>query len=330
MTNIDKIVEKVLNTVKSHELSEGAYARWTIPAEGDARNMGVNEYGCADAANILYTLGAFVREPEAREKWVKTMRDMQNPETGLFSEPTHHTIHTTAHLTAALELFDARPRYPLTALYRYRDKEELYALLEGLDWDRNPWPMSHRGAGLFAALTITRAVDLEWQDWYFSYLRSHCDPDYGMSYRGRIGRDIPAHHMYGWFHYLFNHVYARRPIPYPEKLIDSCIEMYLEDRMGAPFGVTCGFMEIDWVFCMNRASRETTHRRDEVKALLRDFAGKYTQYLQNADPKTDRSFDDLHMLFGAMCCLSELQLALPGEIVSTVPLKNVLDRRPFI
>ena len=40
--------------------------------------------------------------------------------------------------------------------------------------------------------------------------------------------------------------------------------------------------------------------------------------------------NDLHMLFGAVCAVSELQLALPGEIESTVPLKNVLDRRPFV
>lgn len=36
------------------------------------------------------------------------------------------------------------------------------------------------------------------------------------------------------------------------------------------------------------------------------------------------------MLFGAMCAVVELQLALPGKIETTVPLKNVLNRRPFI
>lgn len=35
-----------------------------------------------------------------------------------------------------------------------------------------------------------------------------------------------------------------------------------------------------------------------------------------ADPKADESFDDLRMRF--------------GEYLSTVPLKIVLDRRPFI
>ena len=46
--------------------------------------MGVNEYGCADAANILYTIGNFEREPEKRAEWVRVLREMQNPETGAF------------------------------------------------------------------------------------------------------------------------------------------------------------------------------------------------------------------------------------------------------
>ena len=106
--------------------------------------------------------------------------------------------------------------------------------------------------------------------------------------------------------------------------------MYDRNEMGAPFGVSCGFMEIDWVFCLNRASRQTAYRREEIRDRLSRFAKGYVDYLLNAAPKTDKSFDDLHMLFGAMCALSELQTALPGEYLSTVPLKIVLDRRPFI
>lgn len=40
--------------------------------------------------------------------------------------------------------------------------------------------------------------------------------------------------------------------------------------------------------------------------------------------------DDLHMTFGALCAVAELQLALPGEIRTPRPLLLVLDRRPFI
>jgi hypothetical protein len=63
---------------------------------------------------------------------------------------------------------------------------------------------------------------------------------------------------------------------------------------------------------------------------MRDFAVKYVDYLNSVDITTDEGWNDLHALFGTVCCLSELQLALPGEIFTTKPLKNVLDRRPFI
>lgn len=328
--NVDSIIEKVRRTVETHKISEGAYARYLWQDKNHSRKMGVNEYGCADAANILYIIGDFERDPEKRACWVRTMQKMQDPESGMFHEHTHHTIHTTAHVTAALELFDAMPLYPVKALYPMLEKEKLYEKLESLDWEKTPWSESHQGAGLFAALTITRAASAEWQDWYFDWLKEHADPETGIGCKGTHGKDTLAHHMFGWFHYFFNHEYARRPIPYPEKIIDSCIELYDQHQLDQPFGGRCGFCEIDWVYCMNRASRQTPHRYAEVKARLRDFAHTLVTFMENVDENTDEGWNDLHMLFGTVCALAELQQALPGELNSTVPLKLVLDRRPFI
>ena len=64
--------------------------------------------------------------------------------------------------------------------------------------------------------------------------------------------------------------------------------------------------------------------------LLRDCAGRFVSYLASVDETRDEGMNDLHSLFGAVCALAELQLALPGELRSSVPLRNVLDRRPFI
>ena len=328
--NIDHLIEKIRCIVERHRIEEGVYSRWLWQNEKVNRELGKNEYGCADAANILYSIGAFERDPDKRRCWVKALQDMQNPQSGMFTEATHHPFHTTAHCIAALELFDAQPLYPLTELMPLFDRNKLYDFLDHLDWECDPWSQSHLGAGLYAALVITRSCDLAWQQDYFSWLREHCDPDLGMSYRGRTDKDSPEHHMYGWFHYLFNHEYAHRPIPYAEKLIDSCIDMYVNKTIYKTFGRAVGFREIDWVFCMNRASRQTAYRFDEVKALLWDFAQGYIQWLESLDPQTDDALNDLHRLFGAVCALAELQQALPGRIETTVPLKNVLDRRPFI
>ena len=57
--NIDGLIGKLYATVKNHELGNGEFARWLWQNEKGNRKLGANEYGCADAANILYTIGRF-------------------------------------------------------------------------------------------------------------------------------------------------------------------------------------------------------------------------------------------------------------------------------
>lgn len=324
------IVNKARRIVARHRLAEGQYCRWLWQNEKGRRELGVNEYGCADAANILYTIGDFVREPEKRAAWVRTIQGQQDPGTGMFTEATHHTIHTTAHCLAALELFDALPLYLVKGLQKYMEKDAMAQMLWALDWDHEPWSQSHQGAGLYAALSNAGMMTVEFRKNYFAWLREHADPITGLGLAGRRGDAPLCHQLYGWFHYFFNHEHAHMPIPNPEKIIDSCIDMYENGGLTEKFCREVGFMEIDWIFAMNRASRQTPHRFHEVKALLKDCAEKFLPYLDSLEEEKDDGLNDLHMLFGVMCAVAELQIALPGLIETDVPLKNVLDRRPFI
>ena len=121
--NTNSLIEKISRTVEKHKLEEGVYARWLWQNAAGTRKTGMNEYGCADAANILYTIGEFEGDPEKRLKWIAALQSMQDSETGMYTEATHHTIHTTAHCTAALELFDAKPSFPLKELFPYLEKK---------------------------------------------------------------------------------------------------------------------------------------------------------------------------------------------------------------
>ena len=331
--NLDGLVKKAEDTVASHKIGKGDYARWLWQNQKGDRELGSNPYGLADAANILYITGSFPQDDEERAEFVKNLRGFQDPESGLFHEKTHHTYHTTAHCTAALELFDKYPTHPFTALEKFDDIPTLCEFLDSLDWVDTAWSISHQGAGVFAAKVIVEKPSLKWQDAYFDFLTAHCDKKYGMGYEGAIDASrLPKnHHLNGWFHYMFNFNHCHRQFPETETFIDTLIDLY---KVGYPekerFGKMVGFREIDWVFPINRATWQIGYRREEAKELMRDFAVKYTEYLDSLDIEKDDGFNDLHMLFGAMCCLSELQLALPGEIFTTKPMKNVLDRRPFI
>lgn len=330
MINLNPLIEKIKDVVDAHYLGCGEYARYLWQDEDSTRELGKNEYGCADAMNILYTIGAFPKNEE-RELALNALLSLQNRDTGMFIEKTHHPIHTTAHCTAAIELFDALPLYPVSEMKEYFTKDGLDKLLDSLDWLDRPWPQSHQGAGVYVVGVLTNSVDLDWQNHYFDVIYEKTDERYGMSRRGSFDGKAPVcHHLYGWFHYMFNMEYAKKPLRYPEKLIDTCIDLYDNKNLGKTFGKYVGFAEIDWVYALNRATRQTPHRFAEAKDRLRKFANEFIPYLEGLDFKTDDGVNDLHMLFGAVCALAELQAALPGEIISNRPLRLVLDRRPFI
>ena len=71
--HIDDLVGKIYGVVESHRLSDGGYCRWLWDKNG-SRQLGINEYGCADAANILYTIGRFPAYGDpAREELMKSI-----------------------------------------------------------------------------------------------------------------------------------------------------------------------------------------------------------------------------------------------------------------
>jgi hypothetical protein len=127
---------------------------------------------------------------------------------------------------------------------------------------------------------------------------------------------------------LFNHEYAHQPLRFPARVIDTCLDIRARDPF--PFGNKVSFAEIDWVYCITRSLRQCGHRAAECRAALEKFADYYVPSLLARDPATDEGLNDLHTLFGALCCLAELQNALPGRLKSEQPLRLVLDRRPFI
>jgi hypothetical protein len=335
MYDISDFVDRVNESVAAHKLAApGEYRRWSKAWKGRSPETAPNPYGCADAANILYTIGSFPRDPHERKSWVTALQALQSAGTGMFNEATHHPIHTTAHCIAALELFDAGPLYPISGLWDLRNVQRMESWLETLDWWNNPWTASHKGAGLYVSLVLTGAVSLEWQERYFSWLWINSDPETGFLRRGYV--KTAAHeqtlsifpHLAGTFHYFFNHVYARRPFRYPAAVVDTCLRIYNQNEY--PLGQRVGFAEIDWVFCLARSLQQSGHRFAECRAALTSFAERYIPYLCGPEAQQEEEFDDLHKLFGAMCCLAELQQAVPGLIKTERPLRLVLDRRPFI
>ena len=335
MIDLEPFVRSSLEVVARHARgAPGAYARFTIPGKdetGAPRDLGRNAYGCTDAANLLYTLGHFPRDPGERAAWIATLRSLQEPATGSFRESTHHELHTTAHCLGALELFDAAPAHPLAALAPLRQPHALERFLDGLDWKGAPWTEAHRGAGLYAAFALAGGADAEWRERYFGWLEAEVDPATGLLRRGCVdaspeGGVFP--HLAGSFHYLFNFEHARRPWPFAAALVDTCLA--IRARGTFPLAKLVWFADVDWVYCLSRGLRHSGHRFAEARRALHEFAEEYAAFLLGLDPGRSPDLDDLHRLFGVVCALAELQQAAPGMLRTERPLRLVLDRRPFV
>ena len=77
--SIENIINKIIGVVESHKLDgEEKYARWIWQSADNDRELGINEYGCADAANILYTVGLFERDADKRACWISTIQNLQD------------------------------------------------------------------------------------------------------------------------------------------------------------------------------------------------------------------------------------------------------------
>jgi len=313
-------------------VGDGLYQRH-IMRTGHETEGRADAYGTADAVNIMYTLGRLPEDAVAHQKLVDGIRSFQEADSGIFLDPTHSDIHTTAHCVAALELLDARPTKHLTFLRPLLDGDgELEEFLDGLDWG-TPWPASHNGAGIYAALSITGEADAGWSDRYFDWLETEASPETGFWRRDAM---LPVSespglfgNMAGSFHYHFNFVSARRPLPHPERVIDTCLTL-LEQSPVDVAKTKVAFKDIDWIFCMNRAERESGYRRDDVISALELVGDRAAAVLTDEAHLTSEDFDDLHEIFGGLCAIAELQQALPGLIRTPKPLRLVLDRRPFI
>ncbi len=333
--DIEPIVQAAVHAVTQARLAPGVYARF-LGGQRARRPQGgaANPYGTAAAACILHAAGHMPGERAERDAFIAIMRAGQSKQTGLFSEPHHNTTHATAYMLAALELFDAPALVAPLALQPLLAPGAIEALLDGLDW-KKPWGASHQGAGAFAALFISGVATPAWQERYFSWLWNEQDPVTGLWRKGML-RDagqpegaVLFDALAASFHYLFNHVAARRPLRYPEAMIDSALRVRKENLYPA-LGGGVGFAELDWLYCMTRPLRQCGHRHAEVLAELRAFTHGYAHKLLELVARAPTPFEDLHALNGTMAALAELQQTLPGLLRSERPLKLTLDRRPFI
>lgn len=330
MHDLRQFIAEVERIVARHNLGEpGRYTRWLTQNEKGDRDLCATPYGCANAVNILYTIGALPETLEERRALAAVLQAFQDPHSGLFTSPGSYETHTTAFVSGALALLGAKPLYRAEGFRQYEAPEALAQFMEEIDWAGAPWLGSHLGAGIYASMLLTGTSTDEWEDAYFAWLDENADPETGLWRRGMLEGAPRFHYLASTFHYTFNYEHARRALPYPQALLDTCIRAYREGAC-IDFAREVGWADIDFAYLLARVQRRAGACFEETQQILREIADGLIGQLQQMDPETSGTLNDLNTLFAIVCALAVLQDALPGYIRTSRPLKLVLDVRPFL
>lgn len=330
MHDLRPFISKVKQILSAHYLGEpGKYAQWISQNETGTRKPDATPYGCAIAVNILYTIRAMPADLSERAQIISVLQDFQNPKNGLFENPGNYESHTTAFLSGALNLLDAKPRYRAAGFSSCQSKEGLFAFMNNIDWAKKPWLGAYLGSGIYGAMLLTESVLGEWEDNYFEWLDKNADPATGLWKKGALEGAPLFHYLAGTFHYVFNYEYAKRALPYPKELLNTCIQAYY-DGACIDFSREMGWADIDFTYLLARVQRRAGIRLEETQKILTEIADGLIGQLLSADVSENETLNDTNTLFAIVSALAVLQDALPGYIRTAKPLQLVLDRRPFI
>ena len=301
----------------------GRYAR----APGDAEP---ELYGVSDLACIFYTLGLLRPNEHERGEWAAAFQLFQRPDTGWLVEksPTHDPLHNTAFALAAMQLMDLAPAHPVTMTGDYDDAR---AFLATLDWRKDVYLGSHKGAGIGSIHALVPALNRPaWFADYFDFCDRQFDP-----HNGLMGQDKPPggdfDQVGGTFHYHFLYEHFNRHMPFPEHRIDAVIGLQQPDGYWHP--VNHLWLTLDAIYLMTRTLRYCPHRFADVQAVVRSVMGLMMREVYAADKRAVALGGKLpaHSVTAALSIAAEAQRFLgAGEVITERPLKLVLDRRPFI
>ncbi|MFA6450892.1 MAG: hypothetical protein WCX65_15565 [bacterium] len=287
-------------------------------------------YGACDMVYTLYTLDSLNLTVEERQSWVTLIQNFQDPKTGWFggNVTMHPKEHATAYAVGALKLLGAKPKFPLAFMKKFNSPEKIEKMLENIPWGMI-WTGSHIGAGIPSAALNTDEIDTKLMDIYFDWLNREADPETGFWIRGDALNKKPAKdEMGGAFHFYFIYAYLKRPLPYPEKIIDATIALQHENGLWDSDVPYC--IDLDGVYNLIQAYKQTDeYRKKDVEAAVEKALAAIVSRLNNAD-FVMKSYTDSHKLPGAVAALAEIQEFMPSLLITPKPLKSVLSFSPFI
>ncbi len=312
--NLDVVREATRPWSKTLEVAGESYGAYAL-RPGQSPDL----YASVDLAWIRWMCDDLAITEEQRTAWLGYIDSCQN-EDGTFRHRTGHcATHAFCHATGAVKMLGGSHRKSPELLRPYREIERIPAWLDGLRWDR-PWGASHDiwGAGL--PIACSPETPEPWREAFFTWFDAEVDPATGYWRRGvPWGRTLEG--LGGAFHIWPVYAAMGRPLPLPERVIDTTLALQQPD---GSFDGHFNYGHMDALWVLAHLFVRTDHRRDEVEAALeRATAGLMER--ERFEPSA--FYADAHGTLSRIASLAIVHEALPELFRSTRGWRNPWSRR---
>lgn len=325
--SIQPILDLALSKLSACQL-EGPSGSYRIQPDAEAL---ADPRASAAALNTLYMLDQLPTEHTIRAEWVETLQEFQDEENGLFDQGPQ-AFNVTAACNSALHCLGHAPRSPIIDVEDKRDIQQMTSFLQQLEWCNNPEAAARKAAAVYSLLVLNRRVGIDWREAFSTWVHNETDPHTGLLRQGCIapveldGQWTLLPYLNAQFYTVSLGNYAHETLCLPWRLIDTALEVMAFHR--ELYFKRRGHRHLPWIFCLSRSMRQSAHRHEEVRQVLIRFVPDYLKYLES-QIQADH-FQSPQQIQWDLAALAELQLALPGRLQSDHPLRQILDRAPFI
>ncbi len=300
-------------------------------------------YGSLDAVYSMFILNQinYLTISNSRKEWANKILSCQD-EKGWFTKKNirgHSKEHATAYAIGALRLLEIdegesyvsqiKPLEGIKEIFESKKTFEKWIKRLGFKITLDDpvghagwhyiWRSSHLGGGIAAALGMTSEHHYdwwseenteEWFTWYFGWLDRKVNKNTGYWQRAFWNLFVPGGtliDMAGAVHFYWVYENYGRPLPYPEKIIQSTLKVQKDSGLYRHYPMC---IDLDGNFCLIRAYNQLSPELkakyfDDVNHSLERNFKAINQYFENH--QLDEIYNDSHGLPGALAALAECQ-----------------------
>lgn len=288
--SMNEVRERTLRFIQTMRVANGPYGPYRYAAGCQQPTLYSSTYG-AMTRHLYRDLGGLTESQRA--EWVEYLQAHQDDD-GLFRDPVIFDQgwykgdpewcgrrHLSCHVVTALTCLGAVAKKPLRFLDPFLKAGGLVKWLETREWERQPDFVGNEVLNVGTLLQYARDFQqdercrpamrtlLDWMSAHFLNERTGLWGSLDTAQPRELSRAVQ-----GGYHFWLLYFYDRVPIPYPERVIDSCLATQ-NACGGFGQGVHTGSdressacEDIDSIDPLVRLMRMTDYRRDEIRAGL--------------------------------------------------------------